>query len=189
MTSFLRMRIHFRTLLRSGLVSGLALWLALLAGVNIAAAHAELAESNPANGALLDEPPEQVWLRFTQELETGGSSLAVFDQNGQQVDVGGGGVDLDDLDHQRMVASLPASLADGTYTVRWTAVSAEDGDTTNGAISFTVGGPVTVGEAPPADTSSSPSFLLLLAAFIVMVLVVAGAVTIGRKRRVREGVK
>lgn len=183
------LRAHFRTLLRSGLVSGLALWLTLAAGVNIAAAHAELAESNPPNGALLDEPPEQVWLRFTEELETGGSSLAVFDQDGQQVDGGGGGVDLDDLDHQTMIASLPASLADGTYTVRWTAVSADDGDTTDGAISFTVGGSAAAGEASTADTSSSSSSLLILAAIIVVALAVVGAVTIGRKRRVREGVK
>jgi copper transport protein len=187
MMSFLR--AHFSMWLRSGLVSGLALWLTLAAAVNIAAAHAQLAESNPPDGALLDEPPEQVWLRFTQELETDGSSLTVFAQHGPQVYVEDGGVDLHDLDHQRMVVSLPASLANGTYTVRWTAVSAEDGDAVSGAIRFTVGGLAAADETSPGDTSRSPLSRLLLAAFVVIALVVAGTVYIGRKRGVGENVR
>ena len=179
--------VRFKVLLRSGLLGGLLLWLVLAAGVNMAAAHSELAESNPADGAVLDEPPEQVWLSYTEELDTAGSSLTVVDQNGQQVDDGNGGVDLNDLDHQRMVVSLPASLANGNYIVRWTAVSADDGDATKGAIGFTVRGAATVGEQPLGDTSSSPSPLLFLTGLIAVIMVVAaGAVYVGRKRGVRQ---
>lgn len=179
---------HCRTLARSGLMSGLALWLVLTIRAEVVAAHAGLAESNPPDRALLDEPPEQVSLRFTQELDTSESSLAVFDRNGGRVDLGDGRVDLNDLDHQTMVVSLPPSLASGKYTVRWTAVSADDGDAIDGAISFTVGGPVAVGEATAADANRNPSSQsrLTLLALIVIAMVGTGAVYIGWRRGVLE---
>jgi methionine-rich copper-binding protein CopC len=168
---------HVSRLLRKGLLGGLVLWLALVAGVYIAAAHSEVVESNPADGASLDQPPEQVSLTFTEELDTSGSNLAVFDQNGQQVSYGG--LDLNDLDHTRMVVSLPASLANGAYTVRWTAVSADDGDATNGEIRFSVGGAVPL-------ASGVPAALLLVLGLLAIGAVAAGAIYIGRKRAVRE---
>lgn len=178
--------IRLRTVLRSGLLSSLVLWLILAAGVNIATAHSELADSNPANGAVLDETPDQVWLSFTQELETDGSSLAVFDRNEQQVDDGRGRVDLNDLDHRRMVVDLPASLANGTYIVRWTAVSAADGDTSKGAILFTIGGAVPAAEQPIAVGNNSSLPLLVVAGLIAIGAIVAGAVYVGRKRAIRQ---
>lgn len=177
---------RFKMPRRSGLLSGLVLWLVLATGVNVASAHSELAESNPADGATLDEPPDQVSLTFTEELDTDGSSVAIFDRNEQQVDDGNGGVDLNDLDHQRLVVGLPASLANGAYTVRWTAVSTEDGDVTTGAIGFTIGAVAPVGGQPIGDTSSSPSSLLLLAGLIAVILVVGGAIYVGRKRAIPE---
>ena len=186
MISFFRLPI--RRLWRPLLISGAALWLALALAVNTVAAHAELAESNPPNGALMEEPPEEVTLTFTQELDTTGSSVAVFDQDGQQVDQGDGGVDLNDLDHKRMVVSLPASLTDDTYTVRWTAVSAEDGDTSDGAISFTVvtGEDVAAGEAPQEDSGGNALSPLFLAGLIVVILLFAAAFYFSRKRDVRD---
>jgi len=180
-------RVSFRALLRPGVLGGLMLWLVLAAGVNIVAAHSELAESNPANGAVLDEPPEQVWLRFTEELDSAGSSVGVFDQNGQQVDDGNGGVDLNDLDHETMVVTLPESVTNGKYIVRWKAVSADDGDATNGVFAFTIGGAAAVGEQQPiGDMNSNPSPLLLLAGLIAAVLVITGAIYVVRKNRVHE---
>jgi copper transport protein len=181
-------RLPLRRLLRSLLIGGIALWMVLAAAVITVAAHAELAESNPPNGTLLEEPPEEVTLTFTQELDTAGSNVAVFDQDGQQVDQGNGGVDLNDLDHKRMAVSLPASLADGTYTVRWTAMSAEDGDTTDGAISFTVGTGenVAAGEASQEDTGGNSLSPLFLAGLIVVILLFAAAFYFSRKRDVRD---
>ncbi len=175
---------HVRRLFRKGLLGGFVLWLALVAGVAIAAAHSDVAESNPADGASLDKAPEQVSLTFTEELDTNGSSLAVFDQNGQQV--GTGGLDLNDLDHTRMVVSLPASLANGAYTVRWTAVSADDGDATNGEIHFSVGGAAPLGAQPARETSGAPTALLLALALLAIGAAAIGVIYIGRKREARE---
>jgi copper transport protein len=107
--------------------------------VQFAAAHADLAESHPLNGALLEESPQRVWARFTQELESVGSTIQVVDGNGRSVDKGNGGLDLHDPDHKTVAVSLPPTLPDGSYTANWQVVSAEDGDETTGVFAFNVG--------------------------------------------------
>ncbi len=117
------------------LVSGLAcLWLAAAA-----AAHALLLKSMPENEAVLAQPPRQVTAWFSQELDTHLSALQVVDAGGQPVDNGDGEVDLSDPAHASMQVTLPAALPTGAYRVLWTAVSADDGDTTAGEFSFSVG--------------------------------------------------
>lgn len=175
----------FKRFIRAGVLGGLAIWLVLAAGVNIVAAHSELVESNPANGDILDEPPEQVRLKFTEELGAG-SSVGVFDPKGQQLDDGNGGLDLNDLDHKTMVVILPESLANGKYIVRWKAVSAEDDDATNGTFAFNIGAATVADEQPIGETNSALSPLLLLAALIAVALVFAAAIYVGRKRAVSE---
>jgi methionine-rich copper-binding protein CopC len=172
----LLLRAFGRSFIWSGLRGALVLWLVLLGGVHVAAAHAGVAESNPADGALLDEPPAQVTLSFTQELDAGKSRVLVFDARGERVDAGDGGVDLNDVDHQTMVVGLSPSLTEGTYTVMWTAVSAEDGDITDGVIEFTVGEVVASNVAAEEEANSGLSPQLLAAALIAFVLVVGGSV-------------
>jgi methionine-rich copper-binding protein CopC len=46
-------------------------------------------------------------------------------------------VDLDDLDRMTLIGGLKA-MGRGKYTVRWTAVSADDRDMAKGTFSFTV---------------------------------------------------
>jgi methionine-rich copper-binding protein CopC len=126
-------------LLGMGVALLVSLWLA-----GGAVAHALLLKSEPEAGAALAQSPQQVIIWFSQELDTGFSALQVMDEQGYQVDSGDGGVDLNDPDHASLVVSLPADLPAGRYTAHWTAVSAEDGDTTEGEFFFTVGetGPV-----------------------------------------------
>ncbi len=106
-------------------------------------AHAYLAESIPRNGELVTQPPEQVVAHFTEEVASG-SSMVVLNENGDQVDNGDGGVDLYDPDHKTMIAALPANLPNGQYVVEWNVLSAEDGDPTDGAFTFSIGenGPI-----------------------------------------------
>lgn len=111
-------------------------WL-LLAGPAVAH-EPEVLDSNPAAGAVLDQPPPQIVIHFNEELATQKSRLIVLDAAGRQVDNGDGGVDLYDADHATLVATLPP-LADGRYTVQW-AVVLLDGDESHGAFDFTVGG-------------------------------------------------
>jgi methionine-rich copper-binding protein CopC len=161
----------------------LALLLALLLQavfVGHVSAHSELVDSQPADGAHLDQAPERVVATFSEELDSSLSSLLVEDVQGTQVDSGNGGVDLNDLDHLTMVASLPL-LPTGTYTVRWDAVSAEDGDDTEGAFTFTIGSGAVAREsaAQPADSSSG----LVIGAIVVGVLLLLTIGVIYARRR------
>lgn len=114
----------------------LASWLWPAAG---AAAHALLVKSEPADGAVLSQPPERITAWFSQELDTGSSSIRLLDAAGRQVDNGDGGVDLNDPNHTSMFVTLPSTLPDGRYTVHWTVVSMVDGDATDGEFQITVG--------------------------------------------------
>lgn len=161
----------------------MALILALMASALLVAltlAHAELVKSEPENNAVLEQGPEQVIAWFSHELETGLSSIEVFDTQGNQVDSGNGSVDLNDPDHASMFVSLPQPLPDGVYLVRWTAVSAADGDTTEGEFSFSVGDSgATASQALatsrlPADDESSLPIGELIIALGVLLLVGIG---------------
>jgi len=164
---------------RAGLLALSAALLASALLVAKAGAHALLLGSEPETGAVLEDSPEHVAAWFSEELDSGLSSMRVFDAEGRQVDGGDGGVDLNDLDHTSMVASLPPSLPAGTYTVRWAVVSADDDDMTEGEFSFSVGGGPTL-EEPIGSTAHAGSSwfiggitavgfgLLLLAPFIVV---------------------
>lgn len=133
--------------------------LALMASallVAVALAHSVLVKSEPESNAVLEQGPEQVITWFSQELETGLSSIQVFDAEGNQIDNGDGEVDLNDPDHASMLVSLPESLPNGMYIVHWTAVSAADGDTTEGEFSFSMGDSgASTGQA--LETSGSPA--------------------------------
>ncbi len=146
-----------------------ALGLALLASLWLAAgaaAHALLLRSEPAAGAALAQSPERVIAWFSQELDTGFSALQVVDGEGYQVDAGDGGVDLNDPDHASLVVTLPADLPAGRYTAHWTAVSADDGDTTEGEFFFTVGETGSV-QAIAASESAAAAWTVWLVGGIV----------------------
>ncbi len=161
-----------------------ALILALLASVllsGVGLAHALLLKSEPEDEAVLEQAPEQVVAWFSQELDTSFSIFQVFDSQNRQVDNGDGGVDLFDPDHASMIVTLPESLPNGTYLARWTVVSAEDGDLTEGEFSFIVGeaSPATdqaaAGQQPaPANDGDSLPLGWIAAGLIILVLVVIG---------------
>jgi len=100
-------------------------------------AHSALVKSEPGDGEILATSPSQVKAWFGEELDAQSSELQVFDSQNNQVDMADGGVDLNDLDHLSMFVSLP-ELSTGSYNVQWTAVSAEDGDSTVGSFMFSV---------------------------------------------------
>jgi copper transport protein len=103
----------------------------------LAFAHAYPSRSTPAPNAQLAQSPPTVEIWFTEHLEPSLSSLVVEDANQKSVQTGSSQVDPHDTTH--LVASLPSQLAQGTYTVVWHAVSADDGDSTAGVFAFGVG--------------------------------------------------
>ncbi|MFJ9415039.1 copper resistance protein CopC [Streptomyces sp. NPDC101227] len=124
-----------------------ALFGALLGGAAPAAAHAALTGSDPAQGSVVEQAPEQVSLTFSEGVAMGDDSIRVLDPKGKRVDRG----KLRNLCSGSVVkygAGLPPGLADGTYTVAWQAVSA-DSHPVSGAFTFSVGAPSKTSAALP----------------------------------------
>ncbi len=115
-----------------------SLCLALNGGMRIAVGHADYARSEPAADAVLDAAPTQVRIWFTQEVfrRQGANRIEVADTDGTRVDLDD--TTIDDDDRKLMRVSLAPALAAGVYTVRWRALSAEDGHAGAGEFTFTV---------------------------------------------------
>lgn len=112
----------------------LTIWFAmLLCGVACqpAHAHAMLTGTVPADGAILDRPPEALVLSFNEPASPISAAL---------VRPGGEIVDLDQLTSSAAIISvgLPGGLEDGSYAVSWRAVS-EDGHPISGTTFFAIG--------------------------------------------------
>ncbi|MDR7439737.1 MAG: copper resistance protein CopC [Armatimonadota bacterium] len=98
-------------------------------------AHARLVRSSPQDGAVLPASPPVIRAWFNEELDPSRSRIEVLDPQGRRI--AWGGVDLEDLDRRILVVRV-RRLRPGTYTVRWTAVSADDGYVVRGRFRFTV---------------------------------------------------
>ncbi|WP_128435423.1 copper resistance CopC/CopD family protein [Streptomyces cyaneus] len=116
---------------------GPLLVLLLLGGTAPASAHAALRATDPEDGTLLKSAPRHLTLTFTESVGLLDDSFRVLDPDGRRLRTGepthaqdGGG------DTARV--TLPAKLAQGTYTVAWRVVSA-DSHPVSGAFTFSVG--------------------------------------------------
>ncbi len=108
-----------------------------LAAFTAVFAHAEPATVKPGDGAVLNAAPSQVAIQMTQEMarQAGANDIQVFDAAGKQVTTAA--AVIDNSDRRKISVALPSGLAVGTYTVKWKTLSADDGDTANGQLSFT----------------------------------------------------
>ncbi|MBK7894366.1 MAG: copper resistance protein CopC [Anaerolineaceae bacterium] len=152
----------------------------------------ELLSSFPENGTILSQSPGVITAVFNEEIQSATSNLQVFDADGNQIDNGDGGIDLNDPNHASMRVNLP-TLAPGAYTVRWQVVLL-DGDATTGAFNFFVGDeaaantanftPIPEGsEVATAVASTAPNNTIWLIAGIgVTALFIGGAFFIFSRR-------
>lgn len=125
----------------------LGVFLALGSSASPAEAHADLLETLPADGEVLDEAPEQIELRFNEPVQLIEGATRLFPGGGTPSVLDARVVDT------TLTAALPPSLGEGAYTVAYRIVSA-DGHPVGGAISFQIGeGPFVVPHAGsiPAD--------------------------------------
>jgi copper transport protein len=115
-----------------------------------ASAHAELVETDPTEGAVVEVAPETVTLTFNESVRLTSQEIAVYDADGDPVDATAGATGTE------VTVTLPgaADLADGTYVVSWNVLSA-DGHPVSGALTFSVGAPSASVAAPPEPPSSS----------------------------------
>jgi len=150
----------------------------LVTGAAAASAHDVLVATDPANGAVLEAPPGQVRLTFTDPVLDGTAQVRVDGPSGVApigpVSVAGSAV----------IVPLTAALPGGGYTVLWR-VTSQDGHPVSGTFTFTVGGspgtaaaataaPVASGSSPSnAAASSTPVAVALL---LTSLVVAAGAV-------------
>ena len=100
------------------------------------AAHAQLVASSPGGGEVLDEPPDELRLVFSERLEEQVTSLDVRAGDGTVLVSRGGTIDPED--RYALVLASP-DLPDGVYTVTWRTLSADDGHTAEGFFSFAIG--------------------------------------------------
>jgi methionine-rich copper-binding protein CopC len=111
---------------------------ALFAGLACLSAHAlahpALLTSSPSPGALLDAPPKEIVLTFSEKLEPAFSAVKVADSAGR--DIASAKAQADPATSSRLQLTLPPLKA-GTYTVRWTAVG-HDAHPGKGDYIFTV---------------------------------------------------
>ncbi len=150
------------------LVGALVTLLGVVLAAGTASAHAELLSSYPANQELLAESPIEIALQFTEAVDPIEPGIRLLDADGDEVELGP--VDQS-AGSERMQASIPTTLDDGTYVVAWQAVST-DSHRVRGSFTFSVG--VLSAVAPGvvdglfdggAD-SSSEDFLLGIGRFV-----------------------
>ena len=119
-----------------------------------AAAHAAYERSNPPADGRLRAAPARLDVWFTQELfrRAGSNGLAVIGPTGDPVHVGE--ATIDDADRKHLSVELAGDLPPGEYTVRWSSLSATDGDTAAGSFVFTVD--PSASDATPTPGASRP---------------------------------
>jgi len=118
-----------------------------------ASAHAAYDRSNPAANSIVPMAPARVEIWFTERLETSGTSAQLYNSSGQPV--AGTASRLGD-EPKQLILDLPGGLANGTYTVAWETLSADDGHPAQGYFAFTIGTEADVQQtvAPSVTTDS-----------------------------------
>jgi copper transport protein len=117
---------------RVALLAALAILSSLLLA-SPAAAHAELVNTAPANGAALTRPPAEVRMTFTESVNLVNDGIRLVDHVGATVPTPNPTVD-----GRTITWPMPADLPEGPYVVTWRVVSI-DGHPISGAFSFGVG--------------------------------------------------
>lgn len=100
-----------------------------------ATAHDVVVESNPADGAVIKEFPENIVLEFSGEPREGFNTIAVTDSSGEIVFEG-----EPEIDGRVLTIDVPGDVdaADGTYSVGYQ-ITSSDGHATRGGLEFSVG--------------------------------------------------
>ena len=113
----------------------------LLAGV--VSAHAEVVTATPAQGSTVTEPVTQVAVTYSEAL-TADSRLGIYDAANDRIAIG----TPDAANDHRAIAVFEPPLTQGTYTVKSTSISADDGDLDRQQWTFTVAVPATPEPTP-----------------------------------------
>jgi len=119
----------------------------------VALAHAFVIGSDPVDGSTVNAVPKVVRIFFDAPISAA-SMANVFTPDEHIVNEGHSRIASSDARELDTPLRSPASLPQGSYTVRWTALSSVDGHTTQGVIGFNVGQSST---GLPGETILGPS--------------------------------
>lgn len=108
----------------------------LLASAAAAWGHSSLLRTEPKDGAVLQQAPNEIRLWFSAPIKVALSTVQIRDARGKEVD--GRDLRADEKEPALVRLSLASSLGPGTYKVNWTAV-AQDMHPAKGSFSFRVG--------------------------------------------------
>jgi len=140
----------------------------LVVSVGTASAHSEPVDVSPAACTVVDSV-DQIVVNLSAEANVDGT-LVTASVDGTVIS--SAGVDLSDIDHQRVVLDLPAGLS-GRVEVQWSTLSAADGDEAAGAYAFGIGDgfdPTNCDNSSGDSSSSSSVPLVVLGAGSVLVM-------------------
>ncbi|HLX58799.1 MAG TPA: copper resistance protein CopC [Ktedonobacteraceae bacterium] len=147
----MRQRRYLRLLLMltSGLSILLALsWLPFFSQAPAALAHAFVIGSDPVDGSTITTAPSMIRIFFNADISPASTArVYVFapggPSNGSEVDEGHSSIPANNARELDTQLVSPASLPQGSYEVKWTAVATDDGHATSGLIGFNFGYSVT----------------------------------------------
>ncbi|MEV5706156.1 copper resistance protein CopC [Actinoallomurus sp. NPDC052274] len=141
-----------------GVVVGAAMVIEVVAATP-ASAHATLAWSSPADGAVLPALPPALTLRFDEPVRPVAADIQVVDPAGHGV------TGVIAADGAQVRIRLRPDGAQGTYALTWRVISA-DSHPVGGAITFSVGHPSTPASVRPARTDTVVAVLFTGARFV-----------------------
>lgn len=126
---------------------------AILSSGRDASAHAFLDHSDPAANAILSTAPTTMNLFFTERLETEATAAWLVDHTGATIP----GTSFQISAPKQLTVILPGGLSNGTYSVVWKNLSADDGHPATGYVPFTIGtaADVQAVTAPATDGAST----------------------------------
>lgn len=154
-----------------------------------ASAHAVLDSSSPAASTVLADPPREISLTFSENVESSMARIRLFDAGQREVTIGK--AQRLGSDPRVVVADVPR-LDDGLYVVVWHVVSA-DGHPVDGAFPFEVGDGSSTGAdrlvedvLTRVDSGSPLGIPLATARFLAFVsmMVLVGAIVLSWGSRV-----
>jgi copper resistance protein C len=149
-----------------------------------AAAHAVLIDSDPADGAALDDPPTVIELEFNEPIRRDFSQVAVLDADGNHYDVG-------DAEIVGSTMTQPVQgIGGGEYRISYRVGSA-DGHPVSDVLTFTVNSDVEpVPQRPPSGEEGTGSdqgvWVAIVTGGVIALLASAAVVYFARRRNLRR---
>ncbi len=128
-----------RNFLRFGFIVALVCGAGVVGSVNPVEAHAGLKSSEPAASSVLEQSPEEIVLKFAEQVEISFGSIRLFDANSKLITLStpNYGFTDDVVDAKTVRVGVPA-LEPGSYLVVWRVVSV-DSHPVQGAFGFQIG--------------------------------------------------